>query len=579
MLCYATMPGVQQNKQVALEHVQRRSEGGASGQVLSEGEPMSCAVRGTLDAGDGVVVRAALWLPAAAAQWLPAAALWLLTAALWLPAAALWLLTAARELLHQLWVTRDIPGPPSYPLIGSFLAVAGPQDELYDKLVALRAELGPTVKLWLGPVLVVIVSRPTDLELVFKDPRLQNKPWIMYASSMEPCLGAGLITMNGDDYRRHRRIISPSFAQNVLHSFAPSFNANAQRLGERLGELADSGEVFDVAPLSRMCTSHTVCETVLSLTADSSRLESDRLAVVQAVYRGVTLMFHRGIRPWYRWDTLFRLSKNYNEYQEMVRVGDSFVSKVLDLKMESKTQEGQGQAAQPDAADPDTGTPAKRNKAFLDHILSSEEGKTLTKDELSGELKHLVAAANSTTSDTLAFFLYCMAIRQDVQDKVLEELDAVFEGDRTREVELDDLPKLKYLERTFKETLRYFAPAPIYARQPDRDVKLPSGATLPKGCVVLVSPHFTHKDPEVFDPDRFLPERAAGRHPHAFIPFSAGTRSCIGQRFVLMFLKTAAATLLRRYHVTVPEGGPRRVRDIKPIFSLTLHVKGGARIR
>lgn len=78
---------------------------------------------------------------------------------------------------------------------------------------------------------------------MFTDPRLQTKPWLMYASSMEPCLGAGLITMNGADYRRHRRIISPSFAQDVLHSFAPSFNANARRLVDRLSELAASGRV------------------------------------------------------------------------------------------------------------------------------------------------------------------------------------------------------------------------------------------------------------------------------------------------------------------------------------------------
>lgn len=496
--------------------------------------------------------------------------------------AFLWLCAAAREVLHQLWVTRDIPGPPSYPLVGSFLAVAGPQEELYEKLVALRRQLGPTVKLWLGPVLVIIVSRPRDLELVFTDPRLQSKPWLMYASSLEPCLGAGLITMSGADYRRHRRIIAPSFAQDVLHSFAPAFNANARRLSERLAELAETGEVFDASPLSRMCTSYTVCETVLS--ADSSRLEEDREAVVKAVYRGVTLMFHRGIRPWYRSDLLFRLSKNYHDYQEMVRIGDTFVSKVLDLKMEAQQQtETARQEEEAEAA----AAPGKsrRNKAFLDHLLSSEEGKTLTKEELSGELKHLVAASNSTTSDTLSFFMYCIAIRQDVQDKIVEELDSVFEGDRDREVGVADLPKLKYLERTLKETLRCFAPAPIYARQPDSDVELPSGVTLPKGCVVVVSPHFTHKDPDVwpdpaeFDPDRFLPENSRGRHPHSFIPFSAGTRSCVGQRFVMMFLKTAAATVLRRFRLETPPGGPQSVADIRAIFSLTLHVQGGAQIR
>ena len=183
--------------------------------------------------------------------------------------------------------------------------------------------------------------------------------------------------------------------------------------------------------------------------------------------------------------------RHFISRQEMVRIGNTFVSNVLDLKMKGKM--AAKEAGDDSLQGQDMAKGKGKRKAFLDHLLSSEDGKTLSKDELAGELKHLVAAANSTTSDTLSFFLYCIAIRQDVQQRILEasamptmahvthlvesfgddctpvlqELDAVLEGDYEREVKPADLPQLKYLERVFKETLRCFAPAPLYARQPD----------------------------------------------------------------------------------------------------------------
>lgn len=102
--------------------------------------------------------------------------------------------------------------------------------------------------------------------------------------------------------------------------------------------------------------------------------------------------------------------------QDVVRIANTFVSNVLDLKMQQK--EEREWETRPQGDDEDVGKAKPR--AFLDHLLSSKEGQTLTKEELSGELKHLVAAANSTTSDTLSFFLYCVAIRQDIQDRILE---------------------------------------------------------------------------------------------------------------------------------------------------------------
>lgn len=92
---------------------------------------------------------------------------------------------------------------------------------------------------------------------------------------------------------------------------------------------------------------------------------------------------------------------------------------------------------------------------------------------------------------------------------------------------------MKYLEQCIKETMRLYPSVPIIARTLGEDVKLKK-YTLPEGCDVIISPYATHRiaeqfpDPEVFNPDRFEPDKNEQRHPYAYFPFSAGPRNCIG---------------------------------------------------
>ncbi|KAK5970631.1 hypothetical protein GCK32_011754 [Trichostrongylus colubriformis] len=94
------------------------------------------------------------------------------------------------------------------------------------------------------------------------------------------------------------------------------------------------------------------------------------------------------------------------------------------------------------------------------------------------------------------------------------------------------------IQRRVQESLRVCTIVPMIMRQLGADQEL-EGVTLPEGTQVIINQHEVHRDPmywpdpEKFDPDRFLPENSAGRHPFAFIPFSAGSRNCIGQRLVL----------------------------------------------
>lgn len=116
---------------------------------------------------------------------------------------------------------------------------------------------------------------------------------------------------------------------------------------------------------------------------------------------------------------------------------------------------------------------------------------------------------------------------------------------------------MSYLERVICETLRLYPPVPLIARKIEEDVNLKSAPfTVAKGTTVILLQYFVHRradlypEPEKFNPDNFLPERAANRHYYGFIPFSAGPRSCVGRKFAMLQLKVLLSTIIRNYHVS-----------------------------
>jgi cytochrome P450 family 4 len=115
---------------------------------------------------------------------------------------------------------------------------------------------------------------------------------------------------------------------------------------------------------------------------------------------------------------------------------------------------------------------------------------------------------------------------------------------------------MKYLERCMMETLRMYPPVPVIARHMKEDLKLVSGDYIvPAGATVVVATYKLHRlesiypNPDKFDPDNFLPERQANRHYYAFVPFSAGPRSCVGRKYAMLKLKVILSTVLRQFRI------------------------------
>ncbi|XP_064471835.1 cytochrome P450 3A2-like [Ornithodoros turicata] len=202
--------------------------------------------------------------------------------------------------------------------------------------------------------------------------------------------------------------------------------------------------------------------------------------------------------------------------------------------------------AQQDAVlEPSESTEDPENTLFdlKDDKKPQRISERLTEDEALSQCVMFFFAGLGTTSSTLAFASYMLALNPACQTRLREEIDACFQkhGDRPP---WEAVSKLAYLDGVICETLRMFPIASRLERTATEDYTLAdTGITLPKDCIVAIPVHAMHHDPEYFpdpeqfDPERFITERASCIRPYTYLPFGAGPRNCIGMRFALQSLK------------------------------------------
>ncbi|KAK8724371.1 hypothetical protein OTU49_011359, partial [Cherax quadricarinatus] len=196
----------------------------------------------------------------------------------------------------------------------------------------------------------------------------------------------------------------------------------------------------------------------------------------------------------------------------------------------------------------------KKRLAFLDLLLEfSKVNPEFTEEEMQKEVNTFMFAGHDTTATGINWILYTLGLHPHIQTRVQEELDDIF-GSSDRPVTVDDVRLMKYTEMCIKETFRIFPPVPITCRQINEDIvinkyRIPAGTTIKTIIYKLHRDPEQFPDPEVFDPDRFLLENVNKRHPYSYVPFSAGPRNCIGQKFAMLEIKIVLSNILRKFRV------------------------------
>lgn len=219
-----------------------------------------------------------------------------------------------------------------------------------------------------------------------------------------------------------------------------------------------------------------------------------------------------------------------------------------------------------------------KNKGFLDILLELNEGGAGFSDlELRNEVLATIVEGSETSAVIVCNSLVLLAMHQDIQDKVYDEIYNVF-GDSDRTITFEDTFQLEYLDQVLKESSRLFPVLPILMRQLDGNIKIASGdVTLPKGATCVVSAYGLHHlpelypDPWTFNPDNFLPENIAKRHKTNFLSFSGGLRGCIGYKYGMLSMKIFVCNILRNFSIHTD----KKFNDMKFKFDLIMRSVNG----
>jgi cytochrome P450 len=396
-----------------------------------------------------------------------------------------------------------------------------------------------------------IVNEPGAIRHVLLDNAQNYQKSEIGRRILEPGLGRGLLTSEGETWRRHRRIMAPAFDPRSIVGYAPVITELTARLLAEWDALPDHSEV-DVAAAMMHTTLHIISRAMFS---------SDSDEIVDVVERGVG-QYQTSVRP-----SLLDLLHcpewltNLVSPQPTKGIFDEF-DKSVDRLLTARGR-------QPDAEPKDL-------LARLIAARDSETGGGMTAAEVRDQVVTIFMAGHETTAQALAWTWYLLSEHPAAEAKLHDELATVL-GDRPPRH--DDLAQLRYARMVIDESMRLYPPAHTLGREAIAADEV-LGHRIPAGATVLVVPWMLHRKPSLwdnpdrFEPERFAPERAAGRPRYAYIPFGAGPRICIGAAFAIEEALLILATIAQRYRLRLKPGHP-----VEPQGLITLRPRYGLQMR
>lgn len=395
---------------------------------------------------------------------------------------------------------------------------------------------------WIGPKLVIGISDPEDMQTVMNSEHCLNKPYT-YTYFRNT---TGLLTANKQIWKVHRRALSPAFSTKMLRQFIPVFDDKSKILCEQL--TAEVGNTFDIFRYLFKANTDIIMRTQFSMEWDMQTIYGDKIFDIFTTL--IESMVDRMINVYKHCSLIYDQTGGAKKEFELIDRCFQFLHSIRET-MEIKIAKNRRDY------DEDILEKGKETNSlnYIEKCMLSRRNGSFSEQELMEEIQTICLAGVDTSAITLTNVLLMFAIYPELQDKVVNELREIFvDGDSP--VGQDDLNQMIYTEMFIKETLRHFPLGPILPRACDNDVALRTGI-IPKGAWISMNIGKMHKDPAYwgenvnkFYPEYFSPENFQKIHPYAYLPFSGGSRNCIGMKYAIISLKVMVANLLRKFRIT-----------------------------
>lgn len=419
------------------------------------------------------------------------------------------------------------PGPRGYLFLGSVRDVARNPAIFY---ASARRQFGDIVRFRALPWFHwYFIAHPNDIDHVL---RANHRNYIkgVFARPLKLMLGEGLVTSDGEHWRRHRRLVHPAFHRRRLTTLGPVISSLTESMLEEWASRYRGGVSFNVADEMMALTFQIVGRALFGadLQAMASQVSSELAEVLDYIdYRSYHVFAPAECVP----------TPRNRRFLRSRRALDDVVNRLIEGRRRS-------------------GDAGHDLLSMLMEARDEGTGQGLSGSELRDEVMTLLLAGHETTSVALSWTWYLLSLHPAVDEKLYEELEIVLGG---RLPTVDDLPRLEYTRMVLEESMRLYPPAWGMVRQAVGEDEL-GGYRIPAGSPVAISQYVTHRhsefwdEPERFNPDRFLPALASERAQFAYFPFSGGPRSCIGSHLAMMEARLILATVAQRYRLQVVPG-------------------------
>jgi len=350
---------------------------------------------------------------------------------------------------------------------------------------------------------------------------------------LTPLLGDGLLTIDGDYHRRARRIMLPAFHHESIAGAVDTMVDEARRALDPWR----AQQSVDTYHWARELAMRIAMRALLGLDPD------DRDSGARAAYHFERALSFYGTGPF------ARMHRGPGSAWRRMKASRRVLDEIVYAEIRRR------RAREADAGD----------ILWLLLAARDEDGSGFSDEEIRDQLMTLMFAGHDTSTSTISFLLYELARDPESLRRVWDEQDRVLGGRAPSAAEVaGGLPEL---DMALDETLRLYPPAWIGPRRAVEAFEF-GGQHVPAGAYVAYCSWASHRlpdvfeDPESFVPERFSPDRKAALPKGAYVPFGAGSRTCIGMRFGQLEIKAVATMLLQRFRPELPAGHSLHVRQM-----------------
>ena len=395
------------------------------------------------------------------------------------------------------------------------------------------AEFGPSYFFHMGGKRLGLITQDLEVmqHILQRNHKNYNKSPLQ-SKELASYIGHGLLTNNGEDWLRQRRLIQPAFSRKNVNSLADLMGDELKKVFER--EIGEGGHI-NMSHLAAMLTFHIISRAIFSDEVDEKQILQMR-DNVERVQKMIVLQVRQPYKKWY-----YNISGKIRRHKKLAQNSRNILKGLIQKRKDSGIQKGD-------------------LLQFLLETRYEDSGQSMTIEQLVDEVLILMVAGHETTAHCLTWTLLLLNRHKDVKSRLLTDIHdrgtdylSYFEGD-------------SYLMAVIKESLRLYPPAWVVDRIGVEDDEI-QGRRIPKNTIIMAYIFGIHRSetywnqPNNFNPERFLD----GSKHEAYFPFGAGPRLCIGNHFAYLELVIALTSFFQRYSTHSKQ---QYLPEMKPLVTL-----------